>query len=273
GDTLVSVAFSNLKYIYKAEDFSLIFERSTHILNTRSAGSFYQGGNSVQERVIPVITITSARASQKETGSYIVRIEKISPFLGHQRLRATVSCVNGEHELFAKETLELRMLAQDGVELNIGDAQNASVTGDLVQLPIDTACEIYFKLRGSVTKAQVRFESTQNGNPLVESLSDEYFDVELLPNSSSTDSVEATALASPPIIFSSSIPEEYYPALHHLQKHGSLSEKFFVNTLGNDGTAPRKARRFMLNISEWKEYLPFDVKSEQTPEGKEYRKC
>ena len=69
-----------------------------------------------------------------------------------------------------------------------------------------------------------------------------------------------------------SIPGEFHAALAHLDKHGSLTEKFLVNTLGNDTVAARKGRRFASKISEWIKDLPFDVRIVQTAEGKEYRK-
>ena len=65
---------------------------------------------------------------------------------------------------------------------------------------------------------------------------------------------------------------EFHAALAHLEKHGSLTEKFLVNTLGSGGFAARKGRRFANKISEWVKELPFDVCIEQTAEGKEYRK-
>ena len=68
------------------------------------------------------------------------------------------------------------------------------------------------------------------------------------------------------------IPQEFHAALAHLEKHGSLTEKFLVNTLGNDSSAARKGRRFANKIGEWVKELPFDVFIEQTTEGKEYRK-
>jgi hypothetical protein len=60
--------------------------------------------------------------------------------------------------------------------------------------------------------------------------------------------------------------------LAHLNKHGSLTETFLVNTLGSDKVASRKARRFAAKIEEWLPYLPFDLGIELTSEGIEYRK-
>ena len=66
-------------------------------------------------------------------------------------------------------------------------------------------------------------------------------------------------------VYSENIPSEFHAALAHLEKHGSLTEKFLVNTLGGDSIGARKGRRFANKISEWLKDLPFDVGVNQTP--------
>jgi len=73
-------------------------------------------------------------------------------------------------------------------------------------------------------------------------------------------------------LYSENIPSEFHAALAHLEKHGSLTEKFLVNPLGGDTLGARKGRRFANKISEWLKDLPFDVQVEMTAEGKAYRK-
>jgi hypothetical protein len=58
----------------------------------------------------------------------------------------------------------------------------------------------------------------------------------------------------------------------HLFQHGKLSESFLRNTLGGTPAASRKARRFAVEIENWKAYLPFSVTIHQTADGNEYRK-
>ena len=261
GEDLVSVSFAELNYRTESEDRALVLERSTHILNSRSAGSFYHGGNSPQERVIPVIRVTTNRTGQGKTGRYSLAFEKMDPVLGYQYLKVIATDV-GIPELFAEEAMEVHITADDGAEVLIGDVKGARVAGDLLALPIGKSCDLYFKLTGPVSKGRIRFESTRPGNVLENARCEDFFDVE-----------HRAATVQTPIgtSISAEIPAEYHAALEHLRKHGALSEKFLTNSLGGDTLAARKARKFAASIDTWAQYLPFNVRSEQTPEGKEYR--
>lgn len=278
GEHLVSASFADLKYSGGTGDLALVFERTTRILNTRASGSFYHGGNSPQERVIPVITITNTRTGSREKGNFRLRMEKLRPVQGYQSVRVRVE-PEGEQELFARERLELRMGASEGVELSIGDAPGALVTGDLLQVPIQRSIDISFRLSGRSAKSRIHFEVTNPGDLLYGPESDDYFDAEFRTGTTPDNTEKASLAASrnvrtreeAPGGFSPQIPEEFHPALRHLQKHGSLSENYLVNTLGGNGPGTRKARRFALAIQDWLNVLPFNVKVEKTPEGKEYR--
>jgi len=115
------------------------------------------------------------------------------------------------------------------------------------------------------------FTPLQSGNILDSPKSLDYFEV-VYDSMSGQPVIPETKNDTKNTVYSTEIPEEYHAALNHLSKHGSLTEQFLRNTLGNDGSAQRKARKFTERISDWEKYLPFNITIEQTSEGKEYRK-
>ena len=270
---LISVKLIHLNYKTEDPDKSFIFERSTHILNT-TRKTFYHGGNTLQERLVPVIAFSFTKNLPDSSGSFDLQIRKKPETLGFHRISVLPRPRDGF--LFALSEIEIQILSDDGVIFEIGDVVGGRCIGDLLILPVGVETEILFKLsKGDQPKAQIYFQATKQAISLQNSSFDEFFDVKdygIPVQTTSTQKKSYDTKDSPSLKFSSEIPEEFHIALAHLNKHGSLTETFLVNTLGGDRTASRKARRFALKIEEWLPYLPFDLGIELTSEGIEYRK-
>jgi hypothetical protein len=275
-ENLVSVDAHQLYYDSAAHnaDNWFTFERSTHLLTNQSGTSFYHGGNTLQERLVPVISFSLTQAAYDSKGTFDLNIQKLPGVMGFHKVSIHVkSNVQG---LFSLPHVELQLVSdqEDVVDVEIGDIVGAQRMGDVLTLPVDQTSELYFKLKGTRSKAQVIFKPTQKGTKLENSSYGEYFEVENNALGFVQDEPEKKSkkVSQTPTTYSENIPQEFHTALAHLEKHGSLTEKFLVNTLGSDGSAGRKSRRFANKISEWLKDLPFDVCIEQTAEGKEYRK-
>ena len=283
--TLVSVGLNQLNYGGTETDSFFIFERSTHLLVNQSHTGFYHGGNTLQERLVPVISFSLTKDLPEESGVFELRIEKMPDILGFHRI--SVHSASRETGLFSLPRVEVQMVSDPGVVVEIGDIVGARQRGDVLTLPLDKISEIYFKLsRGLRSKAQIYFNATQQGTVLNNADCLEYFEVEnyaLVEKTEQPPIKKSKAKQAPQKIktqqakqessaYPDTIPGEFHAALAHLEKHGSLTEKFLVNTLGGDSTAARKGRRFANKIGEWVRELPFDVYIEQTAQGKEYRK-
>src|SRR5438105_7179164 len=92
---MVNVSVSSLGY----EGLSgyLLFRDDTAVFATGNAGAtFVHGGNSPQERVIPVLTVTRKRVEQGGYSAYAVEVEALPDVVGLHRLRLRV--------VFAKQT-------------------------------------------------------------------------------------------------------------------------------------------------------------------------
>ncbi|MCF6336206.1 MAG: PglZ domain-containing protein, partial [Spirochaetales bacterium] len=272
-ESLISVKLLHLNYKTEDPDKSFIFERSTHILNT-TRKTFYHGGNTLQERLVPVIAFSFTKNLPDSSGSFDLQIRKKPEALGFHRISVLPKPRDGF--LFALPEIEIQILSDEGTIIEIGDVVGGKCTGDLLTIPVGAETEILFKLsNGNQPKGQIYFQATKQAISLQNSSFDEFFDVKnsgVLSLSVPTQKKGSRTQGSSTIIFSSEIPEEFHTALAHLNKHGSLSETFLVNTLGGNKVASRKARRFAVRIEEWLPYLPFDLGIELTSEGIEYRK-
>lgn len=270
-EQLVSVNFNQLDYRISGQTRAIIFARHTHLMTRSSNTSFYHGGNTLQERIIPVLKISSKNTVSDDRLKVKLKFEKGATVMGYHRLIVTATSM--DLRLFSKNDCEVKMFADAGVEVKLGEVVNGTVAGELIKLPLDKSCEIFFALSGSGGKAQVGFESIQSTLTLQDAKCDIFFDINANVKKESVTLTTKKAKEESAISFHADIPSEFHAALVHLAKHKALSERFLVNTLGGEAIGSRKARRFATSISDWikNQLLPFDVYIETTGEGKEYR--
>lgn len=283
GDDLLSLPFPRLGYQAVGEASSFIFGRGTGCLTNVGAVGFYHGGTSLQESLVPVIELISPRYARQGGLTYRLHIETLKPVLGYQRIRLSAEA----GELFAAESLELRLLADDGIEVVIADAGEARVTANLIRLNIGESTEILFSLRGPASRSKLRILPVQPGLVLAGDTSDSYFSCvqdadtgvrQRVSGDQGDDSgaeapqpTDASAAAARRTSFHASIPDAFHTALAHLAKHGSLTEAFLVNSLGGGPAGARMARRFAMDVQSWDAVLPFRITLESSAEGKVYK--
>lgn len=272
GDNLVSIPLSDLGWKTEDRENSLVLDAGTHLLTSAKPGTFYHGGNSLQERVIPLIVLSGGAPVQMADGSYRIVTETLSPVFGINRLLLSVECC-GTSELFAPESVELRLTAVDDLQsrVTIGEAGGRRYAGDTFDALIGTPAIVSFRIEtknGKKTRIAVSQVSTLLAvDPVMTS---DYFESVGLIDS--VTRVEPSAPAAGWSFPKDCIPEEYETALRHLEKFGALTETFIRNSLGGSQEASRKARRFAQRIAEWQQFLPFTVTVRQTTDGTEYRK-
>lgn len=273
-ERLISASPLELQYEL-ARDKVFVFDRTTHILNGFTK-DFYHGGNTLQERLVPVITCSFTKQLPNSSGIFNMQLQRDSSILGFNRVIVNPK-PKGDY-LFAIEEIEVHFKADDGITVEIQQASGARKIGNVLTLPVNKKTDILFKLaNGNKPRGKVFFEATQPGTVLEGYTLDEYFDVENY-TLESADTASKSGIVTAPnnadrqgSLFSNQIPEEFHAALAHLEKHRNLTEAFLVNTLGGDRIASRKARRFNNKIDGWLPLLPFDIVIEQTGEGKVYK--
>lgn len=274
---MVPVAVSALGY--EGLPGYLLFRDDTAVFKTGNPGaSFVHGGNSPQERIIPVLTVTRKRSEQPGYSEYAVEVEPQSGVMGLHRLKVRIG--------FAKQTttslafaaapaidLTLRARERDAVRVVIKDvAGPGTLKGGRLQLPIgDAWTEVFFGLTGP-TDDRVRIEVYHADNvERVRSASPEqWFSVSGTTSSRAAPEPESKAPPAAPSLSTSwadTISDEGLRKVFlHIEKHAVITETEVTHLLGS----PRAFRRFSV---EWEQHLaklPFKVRIEPGEGGKRY---
>jgi len=276
---MVNVSVSSLGY----EGLSgyLLFRTDTAVFAHGNPGaSFVHGGNSPQERVIPVLTVTRKRAEQAGYAEYAVEVEPKDDVLGLHRLRVRLC--------FAKQTttslgfaaarsvdLGLRVDGRDDIRVIIKDVSGpgALKTGRL-QLPVDEGwTEVFFGLEGpSDERVRVEVHHPDKVERVAAASPDQWYAVS--GTSVAVPAAKATG-SKPPSIpppaaprgWAGTIGEEGFRRVFlHIEKHGVVTEAEATNLLGS----PRAFRRFSAELDVHLPKLPFEVRTEMTDAGKRY---
>jgi len=282
GERLASVSLTDLGWETEDREKALVFETGTHLLTSAKARTFYHGGNSPQERIIPFITLSGGAPVLTRDERYRLKIKALPSVFGTCRVSVKVECAEAR-ELFAPDRVELRLSPESGFRLIIGDAEGMRFSGDTFECPVGKPTTISFKTTSPAGGKSRLFVNQVSSLVFVEPAETvEYFDAEQTETAGNEHKAEAEGPVQPIATGSDSsgrfsfpqehIPDVYEMAIMHLVNHGRLSESFLRQSLGNDPAASRKVRQFAVRIEEWKDYLPFSIMVHQTPDGNEYRK-
>ncbi len=265
---------------YEAPGYLVFREDTLEFDVGRPSGSFTHGGNSLQERVIPVLQVSRHRALAQTGVRFAIQCEKASPALGVQRVRLKVTPAPepGQAPLqFARSQpvdLAARVPGRPDVPVVIKDVIGPNASAHAGGIRVDAATsdwtEVYFALEGR----------------LDERLPVEFF----IPGPGETT---ASPDATYPVTFVRSVehstPAAPTPTLiikeaggwaqrlgdadagkvfDYLEEHGSLSEAELNSLLGT----PRKARQFAARFDGFLDRLTFEVEVSVGPEGKRYQR-
>lgn len=268
---LVPVALSSLGY-ERADGYAL-FREDTALFRTGASGVlFAHGGNSPQERIIPVLTLRRRRDAAASRTAYEVEAAVLPAVLGHARVRLRLQPAVGQEQGLAfvspsRIGLMLRAVGRDDVRVLVKEAQGAALDGGRIVLaPGEAAAEVFFALEGPRDE-RVRVEVFHpDGSQTVEvRILEGWFDVagtghpgpsEPPPGPAGED--WALAIAD----------EGARQVFLHIARHGAITEEEAVRLLGS----PRAARRFAAAFDDMKRQLPFAVRVETTERGKRYVK-
>jgi hypothetical protein len=251
-----------------------MFPESTAVFDTgRRPMSFVHGGNSLQERVIPVLTVIHRAPSGANSIQYGVTARACDPVGGMHCLEARVNVVaqvalefGGSREV----ELALRVPESEGgsaIHVEVCQTRGkARIQGGLVIATVGESFELFFRLSGT-TDARV---------PIEIFLPSAGFDVEPCTPATrfsvtATRSVEPTAaprLDTPRTAewldqFTDPGVRQFFA---HLAAHGTISENEAGAMLGG----PRGLRRFSLQFDELVLKAPFAVRMQVVGGAKVY---
>ena len=265
---------------YEGASGYLRLPRDTRVFNAseRSAQTFVHGGNSLQERAIPVLTIASRRSPLAGLTRYQIRAEAREPVLGLHRLRVKVEVRAGSNEVMGFATghvisLGLRVPSRDA-QVHVRDAPGAELVNQRVWCPLGGDwVEILFSVAGSARdRVQVEIFHPDGGEDVAPCVVDGYFEVREAQPSAATASAGAASApaASAPAVDTSwhvRVEDEgHRKVLLHLEAYGTITEEQTMQLLGS----ARAERRFNNRLAEYRAMLPFAVTVDVGPAGRRY---
>ena len=265
---------------YQGAEGYLLLPRDTRTFNLtdRSSATFVHGGNTLQERVIPVLTLSSRKALATRLTRYRALAQAAAPLLGLHRIRVKLEVAPGAMGLLQpdrKVALALRV-PNRAAEVDLRDAPGAELANQrlLVEVDADWA-EVLFGLVGSGSeRAQVEVYHPDAEEDVEPFRLEEFFDVKEggrpAPGGASlTGPGPGGASLSDDRPWHAALEDEgHRKVLLHLEQYGTVTEEQATQMLGG----ARAERRFNLRLQEYLKLVPFQVALEVTASGKRYIK-
>lgn len=248
-----TAAVSSHSLAYEGAPGYILFPRdaSTFRSEGSSAKGFVHGGNSLQERVIPVLSLRYRNITGMPGGQYRLEVEAQPALLGHSRLRLRLR--EGEHMMLAFESktlaVALRVVEPEGqgIRVSIKQVHGASLKHQQLLLQVGAEwAEVIFKLEGG-SAARARLEAYHADGPdeLLPVALAEYFEVlggaqQAIVGGSWDDAIE---------------DQGHRKVFLHLAEYGHIDEDEVIQLLGD----PKAARKFARKFEDYLPLLPFEI--------------
>ena len=266
----VRVALADLGY-ENTYDF-LMFPETTAAFDTGNRSrSFVHGGNSLQERVIPVLTLNHKQDAGGSTTKYKLSGRALEAIAGMHCIEATLTVATDQQSLdFGSSTeveLALRVPESEKVSVELCQVRRgARLIGGSMIVTINEPFELFFKLRGD-SDQRVQIELFHPGADA---------DVQPLPIENrfaievSGKSIAPTHITVPGDgAWLNEFPEGgIRQFFNHLATHGTVTESEATNILGDS----RKLRRFATQFETLSAKAPFEIRIDVVNGVKRYVK-
>ncbi|MCB9599936.1 MAG: BREX-6 system phosphatase PglZ [Sandaracinus sp.] len=251
----------------------------------RSKTNYVHGGNSLQERVIPVITVVHRAAAGGSTLRYAISGKRGAPLAGLQCLHAKVEVV-AQRGLEFEGAAEIELALQSDtpeVQAELVDVRTPGRRTDAgtVLAPVGEELLLFFRLTTSqATSSPIDRAKVVLTHPSrmvdVEALPiAEYFDVlaRVKPSAKDDEAAPAKPASVPPPSAPSdawvtALPEAVRGVFVHLAQHGAITEEELRHKLGS----ARAVRHFALKFESYAPLLPFGTRIDFVGHLKRYVK-
>lgn len=279
----VSVPLRSLDY--DCDDLHVIFPASTMPFDRgNKVQHFVHGGNSFQERVIPVMTILHAAPRGMKQEKYLIKAEAGEAAFGMHRLKATLHLDQAVLGLeFGGEPVELELQVLDGEGVR-AEIQEVSGGGRLetntIVANVGQEFEVFFQLTGSVDqRVRVTLAHVIGVAEVTPAVISDRYPVSVIQNVQPAKSTDATLETHPTddskepaaekLNWLQDLPSEEIRAVFaHLETHGVITESEVGTKLGS----PRAARRFATQFDVLAKEAPFAIRIESVNGVKRYLK-
>ena len=266
----IRVALADLGY--DGVDGHVMFPETTAVFDTgRQSMNFVHGGNSLQERAIPVLTVVHRAAAGGSTVQYGISAQAREGVAGMHCLEIKVQlAVQGALDFGGARDIELSLRVPDEDEVQVELCQtrgNARIVGGAVQAMVGEVFELFFRLSGS-SDARVRVELHHSGAvaDVLPYVPDARFPVTVTraqSSSSPTPGADSAGRAS----WLEELPEGgVRQVFEHLAAHGTVTETEAATMLGG----ARGLRRFALQFEALIRKAPWGVRIDVVAGVKRY---
>ncbi len=257
---------------YEGASGHLMFPETTTVFNRgKRPMSFVHGGNSPQERVIPVLTLVHRSGAGAVTAAYLVKAEAQEGVGGMHAISARVIMdAQGTLDFGGQRQVELSLRAVDapGVLVKLCQTRKgAKLAGGGLVAEVDTEFELFFRLIGP-NDARVRIElgPPSAGVAVRACLVDGRFAVTAAHDAGKREPDSAPPPA-PSDGWLTELPEGGVRELfQHLAERSAVTEAEALSMLGS----PRAVRRFSVKFEEHAAKAPFSVRIDVVSGAKRY---
>ncbi len=272
----VAVGARDLGYELDDNVWFLFPETAAPFDRGEKAKDFVHGGNSLQERVIPVLTVQHKHALGTTTGSYRIeaKAKEPAPLASRAHCLELVVSMQGQTGLSfgAAKELELALMCEDDptVQVQLTDAIGARLTGNLLVAPVERPFEVFFRLTGAQAgRVRVRAQHATGELHVEAAVTSERFGVDALvparasePAAGSKDAPKQEPKPTPAVragkleAWLLELPEGgVREVFRHLDVHGSVNEAEATRMLGGG----RQFRAFSRKFEEFARVAPFGI--------------
>lgn len=271
---MVPVSLSSLNY--DGLGGYLLFRDDTAVFDTGNVGAtFVHGGNSLQERLIPVLVVTRKRVETGGLTDYVIEVKPLDGIFGLHcvGIRVVLKRTTLDYATSRAVDVAIRASENPDVQAIVKEARGAGkLASGRLSVPIgETWTEVFFGLQGPEDgRARIEVHHPDGVERVTPAQVDAWFSVSGFalggtggPKPTKTPSVPPTTL---PSWFDAFAEEGLRKVFLHIEKHGVIDEAEVTAMLGS----PREFRKFSRDFDTHLAKLPFRVKIETADGGKRY---
>lgn len=266
-----SVALRSLAY--EGVDGHLVFPRGCAVYEIGNGDSFVHGGNSPQERVIPVLTIEHKNPAGGSDRRYRLEFGETGTLDGMHFIEAQLLRAEGTMGLEFVEPssvdFDVRVVGDERVQAYVNQAGlDAQMRGGVVHARVGRKFRVLFRLTGPrEARVQVELFHPSGSQAIEPVIVDRRFDVTEVKPAQPPVSAPVQAQVEQSWLDGIADPK-VRRVFAHIEQFGAINEQEVTGMLGS----PRAFRRFAANFEELAKIAPFTMTIEVVGATKRYVK-
>jgi hypothetical protein len=260
---------SSTELRYDGDEVQFMFPETTMPFDIGAkTKDFVHGGNSLQERLIPVITALYRTDKGAATTRYRVEAHVKPDVKGLYCIEGRVLPEEGQQLSFATPSeIELRLRALDGsrVTVELVDVTGARIEASVLVVRVEATFRLLFRLSGPhALRTRIELNAALGGDEVIPIELDRRFAVEVLAEHRAGPLEEAESNGDRWL--AAFTEERVREVCQHIERFGGINEADATQMLGG----PRQFRRFSQKFEAYAALAPFSVQIDTSSGQKRY---